>query len=210
VIILTKFNWRLKNRIWNRDKGKCQKCGKKLYEVYDSLEETLDELKKLKTIPIYKIPAVCWKCKKETDVISYNFTVGYSFKIGDVEKIDKILIKKYPFVKKIFSKTMDEETTGNVCKHCGVYQGNWYVMESLLMYEVDETLPEIFFDEIDVELTLEDLGFKGEELKPYKMKIPKIAHVHHIDGNNKNNDPSNLVLLCSSCHKKVHSENICL
>ncbi len=29
-------------------------------------------------------------------------------------------------------------------------------------------------------------------------------HVHHIDGNNKNNVPSNWAVLCPTCHRRVH------
>ena len=29
-------------------------------------------------------------------------------------------------------------------------------------------------------------------------------HVHHIDRNNGNNDPFNLLPLCPACHKMVH------
>jgi 5-methylcytosine-specific restriction endonuclease McrA len=29
-------------------------------------------------------------------------------------------------------------------------------------------------------------------------------HVHHIDRNPSNNDPANLLTLCSSCHLKLH------
>jgi len=32
----------------------------------------------------------------------------------------------------------------------------------------------------------------------------KHAHVHHIDGDKNNNDQNNLILLCSTCHTKVH------
>lgn len=28
--------------------------------------------------------------------------------------------------------------------------------------------------------------------------------VHHMDRNRKNNDPSNMIMLCKSCHAKVH------
>lgn len=28
-------------------------------------------------------------------------------------------------------------------------------------------------------------------------------HVHHIDGNSKNDNPKNLVTLCASCHRKA-------
>ena len=29
-------------------------------------------------------------------------------------------------------------------------------------------------------------------------------HVHHLDNDNKNNDPNNLVTLCCQCHSEVH------
>lgn len=32
-------------------------------------------------------------------------------------------------------------------------------------------------------------------------------HIHHIDGNIYNNDISNLIILCPSCHMKTHQEN---
>lgn len=34
--------------------------------------------------------------------------------------------------------------------------------------------------------------------------------VHHRDGNPINNDPSNLITLCHSCHKLVHNGKIVL
>ena len=36
------------------------------------------------------------------------------------------------------------------------------------------------------------------ELNPYTNKIP--LEVEHIDGNYKNNDENNLILLCPNCH----------
>lgn len=29
-------------------------------------------------------------------------------------------------------------------------------------------------------------------------------HIHHIDGNNSHNHPSNLIALCPNCHQKAH------
>jgi len=31
-----------------------------------------------------------------------------------------------------------------------------------------------------------------------------LMHIHHVDGDRKNNDPSNLQWLCGSCHSKYH------
>lgn len=33
-------------------------------------------------------------------------------------------------------------------------------------------------------------------------------HAHHIDGNPKNNDINNLVVLCASCHRLAHYHNL--
>lgn len=38
----------------------------------------------------------------------------------------------------------------------------------------------------------------------YKEDI-RALHVHHIDANRQNNDPSNLGVLCANCHNIVHS-----
>lgn len=32
----------------------------------------------------------------------------------------------------------------------------------------------------------------------------KVIHIHHMDGNHQNNDPSNLIPLCPTCHKIEH------
>jgi len=40
-----------------------------------------------------------------------------------------------------------------------------------------------------------DVDFVKESVKP---------HIHHIDGNPKNNKPSNLIVVCPNCHSKLH------
>lgn len=35
----------------------------------------------------------------------------------------------------------------------------------------------------------------------------EILSVHHIDGNDTNNNPKNLKVLCKSCHQKIKSVN---
>ena len=46
--------------------------------------------------------------------------------------------------------------------------------------------------------TCQDPNCKGEHKK---------LHVHHIDYNKKNNNPKNLIALCSSCHAKTNGKN---
>ena len=35
-------------------------------------------------------------------------------------------------------------------------------------------------------------------------KYPQILHLHHKDGNHKNNKVSNCALLCPNCHNEIH------
>lgn len=39
-------------------------------------------------------------------------------------------------------------------------------------------------------------------------KVGKRMEAHHMDGNRANNDVSNLMWLCNSCHKKIHFETL--
>lgn len=38
------------------------------------------------------------------------------------------------------------------------------------------------------------------------LQEPEILHIHHIDGNRKNNRPENLLVLCPNCHMKAHKK----
>ena len=42
--------------------------------------------------------------------------------------------------------------------------------------------------------------------KCYFCGSKKILEKHHLDKNYKNNDLSNLLLVCKSCHHKLHSK----
>lgn len=52
--------------------------------------------------------------------------------------------------------------------------------------------------------------YRREALKLYEHKCASCGkrhcrlQVHHIDGNNKNNVPSNWMVLCVTCHRRVH------
>ncbi|MCK4483016.1 HNH endonuclease [Candidatus Bathyarchaeota archaeon] len=190
---------KLRYDIWTRDEGVCQNCKRKLSR--DPYEEIIKELSNLKEIPIFKWSKKCWKCQKETPIVSYDFTVGFSFHLGDVEKLDQILMQKYPFVKRTFSKTRREEVIANTCVHCGSLQGNWFIMEDLInmAYNRDMKLIDLVLSN---NLTAEDLHINREDCKP---TMTSLGHIHHKDGNPRNNDPSNLILFCRDYHAKIHS-----
>lgn len=51
-------------------------------------------------------------------------------------------------------------------------------------------------------------NFSAEEMKCARCgydEFPMCVDVHHIDENHFNNDPSNLILLCPSCHRALHN-----
>ena len=201
------MNVKIRNDVWERDRGLCQKCKKQLFTEDDPYDEIIEELLSLTDIPIYRWPRECRKCHKQTDIITYDFAVGYSYHIGSLEKIDKELMKQFPFVKKVFSKTCGEEVIANTCVHCGALQGNWFIMEDIIEMKASGLdMNKLVEKKLKNTLAFEDLPFEKEQLSAHQEKLPLIAHVHHIDRNRENNEMQNLILLCRKCHTKVHSE----
>ncbi|MBW2984060.1 HNH endonuclease [Candidatus Woesearchaeota archaeon] len=197
---------KLREMIWQREDGICQKCKKKLFNIIDPYEDTINCLLSMEEIPIFKWTKKCWKCRNETEVVTYDFYAAYNHHIGDIEKLDKILMEKFPFVKKIFSKTMESEVIANTCINCGALQGNWFIMEDLMyMKSSNVDMDKLIEISLPNNLRFEDLRIEKEALEPEREKIPFIAHVHHIDNNKSNNDPNNLMLLCRNCNIKIHS-----
>jgi len=72
--------------------------------------------------------------------------LDYNKSIGDVPKLDAMLLAKYPFVNRIYSKTQRKEVTANTCIHCGSLQGNHFTGQSLLYIDNDSV--EIKIDSI--------------------------------------------------------------
>jgi hypothetical protein len=195
----------LRNEVWLRDKGTCQNCDKKLSKIkfFNPYNEVLEELHSLKEILIYRWERNCWKCKRKTPRVSYDIEVNFSYHIGDIQKIDEILMEKYPFVKRKVSYTLGEEVIANICTHCGELQGNFYISEELLnlRYEGIDNFIDIVLPN---NLKIEDLDIDREDpmLQEYEV-IERFGHIHHIDGDTTNNNLENLILLCPSCHKKA-------
>ncbi len=104
----------VKNDVWLRDKGTCQKCGKELTKIIDYFNEIVEEIHSLKEMEIYKWERCCWKCEKKTPRVSYYIEVNFNYHIGDIQKIDEILMKKYHFINKKFSYTQGEKVIASV------------------------------------------------------------------------------------------------
>ena len=207
--LLDKINDEIKGKVWERDNASCQRCSKKLYkiETIKPFKEISEELQDLREIKIYKWERECWKCKKKTPRVSYYFNAGFSYRIGKIEKIDIFLMKNYPFVKKIYSKTMEQEVIANACVYCGSLQGNWFVGEEIMLDIIYQGLDKFLDKILPNNLTLEDLALDKEDpmFQPYP-NIKTFGHVHHVDGDRSNNKLENLLLLCPSCHKRMDIE----
>lgn len=195
---------KIRTEVWKRDNGICQHCKKKLVSVnkYDPNHDVETKLSELNKIPVYKWTHSCWKCKKETPIVSYHIQVGYNYIIGDIEKLDLELMKLYPWVKRTFSKTMGREVVANTCVECQAIQGNWFVMEELIEFEAIGSLENQKDTFLSIHLNRKDLKF-DEPIEEMFVRLRE-GHIHHLDKDPTNNDLSNLILLCSSCHRKVH------
>lgn len=195
---LDKINDEIRSKVWERDNASCQRCSKKLYkiETIEPFKVISEELQDLKEIKIYKWERECWKCKKKTPRVSYYFNAGFSYHIGEIEKIDRFLMENYPFVKKIYSKTMEQEVIANACVYCGSLQGNWFVGEEIMLDIIYQGLDKFVDKILPNNLTLEDLALDKEDpmFQPYP-NIKTFGHVHHVDGDRSNNKLENLLLL---------------
>ena len=204
-----KINDEIRGKVWKRDNASCQRCSKKLVkiETIEPLKEILEELQVLKEIKIFKWERECWKCKKKTPRVSYYFTANFSYHIGDIEKIDVILMENYPFVKKIYSLTMEQEVIANTCVYCGSLQGNFFIGKEIISDVIYQGLDKFLDKKLPNNLTLADLALNEEDpmFQPYP-EIKSFGHVHHLDGDRSNNSLENLLLLCPSCHKRADIE----
>ena len=205
------MNYELVHRIWERDRGVCQRCGKQLSKVIDEYDEVAKELSNIKEVKVFKWVKNCWRCHKETPLVSYDFAASYDYHIGDIEKLDKKLMQKYDFVKRTFSRTLEKEVIANTCVNCGALQGNWFVRDDLLKmrmaeeYESKTIMSKIIDMTIQNNLVFDDLPIEKDELG-IRIERSPLGHIHHKDGNNKNDSPDNLILLCINCHFRTHSE----
>jgi len=194
--------------IWIRDKGTCQECGIKLTKtVYppNPKDEAAKELNGIKEIPIIKWNWKCWNCDKETPIVTYHFKTDGIQTIGSVDKLDKFLLSKYSFVNKIYTNS-GRKFISNVCINCKNLQGNTYV-ETELRHSMagwnEELKKQMFVDfKLSNNLTVEDLKIPDIEPPPYEERILN-GEIHHVDFNWQNDEPSNLILLCKSCHSKL-------
>lgn len=111
--------------------------------------KALDELEKRKKFQndnnaifgIIEAKRKCWKCKKDTRVISLRFYKSYdSIEVHNnplivynkknlPTDILKIIQEKYPFYKSTYSYTVQDRYFANTCEYCSALQGDFYLYE---------------------------------------------------------------------------------
>lgn len=74
-------------------------------------------------------------------------------------------------------------------------------------YSLEEIWPDHFGTRSSDKSIYRKICFSKYEKKCYQCgydKIPEVIQVHHIDRNRENNDISNLIPLCPTCHEENH------
>ncbi len=106
-----------------------------------STDKILYEFVRNNGLTLYSWKRECWKCKKQTNIISYflDYEIEQqdeSFDsctgpigIGYIPCIDNILARKYKNIELRYSHASECEYVCNVCEHCGAIQGRNYVVD---------------------------------------------------------------------------------
>jgi len=169
-------------------------------------------------IVILKWRMTCWKCGRETPVV-WRATVSRGWDkerrgiaiedneqwYQDVEPRKSFLIKAskiFPFVRRVYSRTLERFVYGNCCIHCGAYQGNYYVSEDfsdILWYGEWGEWDEIWRKPERKRLKAKEaVQYFGEErVKEYDEGVK--LHTHHISYN-----PEITIKVCPACHNRIH------
>jgi competence CoiA-like predicted nuclease len=100
---------------------------------YSNYEELYFILKSLSTkyiSKVYQFQIQCWKCNKQIDVVWEGVLRGTSY----IDSSPPELSPKYPYLKEVYSKTMEKNVIGNTCPYCRAYQGNFFMRSTFLSY----------------------------------------------------------------------------
>lgn len=129
----------------------------------------------------------CIICKKE---IGVNSALYGSHKCMSCSQRGKILTEEHK--KKICS---------NLKHEFGVKNANWRGGKSFEEYSF------LFNEQLKDRIRIRD-NYKCQLCKIPELEFNRKLSIHHIDYNKKNNEESNLISLCNSCHQKTNSKQL--
>jgi len=176
------LSYKLRRFILKRDNFKCRQCGKDVSKIMNNKKE-INEFTSKKELPIYKYYKKCWKCSSQTPISTYSFCLNYDYHIGDIKRLDQLLLNRIDSIQKVYSKTQEQDVIANVCTNCGSIQGNWFVMEDIIeMRSNNIEMKELIDFYVPNTLTEKDIDMQEWEL----ITSSKKGHIHHIDYNPSN------------------------
>ena len=171
--------------------SRCVVCGKRQFRFVLPPKEV--------EIELWVWNSRCWNCKRVTPVAytSPDATVDEFFNVdpNSFEELPRKISEKYPFFKRVYSKTRGEWIYGNVCAHCGAYLGDWFV--------ADEMLEIAYSPEKIKEKTVVKVRLTEEERFDhiYPQEVTKMEK-HHLSYS-----PEKTILVCCKCHRRIHSDD---
>ena len=158
------------------------------------------------SVLVLKWQRKCWKCGRLTPVVWAGYMycdnlgepkIAYSYHME--RKVCRRLEYLYfDFFGKCYSKSLGKEVYGNICIHCGAYQGNGYVsseFHKLLTHSKKVEERRIY------KLHLHASEAVREALACFETKTKKLKTLvlHHISYN-----PEITIPVCPICHNRIH------
>ena len=149
-------------------------------------------------IPILSFPWTCWKCKKEMKVIYPTSEDVYETEFrGNLAPT--------------YSKTQRKQVIGNLCPHCGGYQGNYFVWDDGLIehaYELENYL--VGFFEVKTACLVCGKDLEDNCWGDFFSKLNAYEDYHEVQNLNSSDKKKEIELrteradsswLCHSCHE---------
>jgi hypothetical protein len=92
---------------------------------------------------------VCWRCKGQTPrVVAISDADEQETPCEPNDNLGAVMQAEFPYFKKGYSRTMDEECWANWCTSCDALQGNFYVhieewvVEMILLHDSLDSMVE--------------------------------------------------------------------
>lgn len=147
-------------------------------------------------IPVITWDVECYACGEKTPVVwvddneckvSHTYTITpYTF-----QDLENKIAQKYSFFKVVEKLTQGITQHGNVCVHCGAYQGDWYITEDLLEICVGGGKFLIKTEMIEIDVSEEERFVNANTVSNVKLLNRTIDKENNVK-----------MLLCNECNRK--------
>ncbi len=188
---------RARETVRERAGERCEDCGRPLAKEIETHHPPVLSDGVLVTL----LPYRCWQCNTPMKAVHVELAykgkpLNYIEEVRDPE-LGEAIRDRYPWFKPSFSKTVGYTYYGNRCPKCDSLQGHYFVTETAIGIAMEGG---------KVEEVLLPWKMTELQLSEVESKTRRWGHLHHVDGDPANNDPSNIRLLCVRCHRKRHTK----